>query len=113
MKAFVKENTWLSRSIMDFGWGNGYVVIPSGHPLNGIDYDEIHSKIPSLQVHGGLTFSKCVDDLDWDVIPENSEGGWVVGFDTCHCDDTLDMWSKKSVKLEALRLKQQLEAYTG
>ena len=30
------------------GWGNGYVLIPRGHPWYGVDYDQI-----SCDVHGG------------------------------------------------------------
>jgi len=42
MKAIIKENTWLTRGgYMDFGWGNGYVLIPEGHPLHGKPYDDI------------------------------------------------------------------------
>ena len=58
MKSFIKENTWLTRGIIDFGWGNGYVIIPKDHPLNGKNYDEIHDLMPKLDVNGGLTFSK-------------------------------------------------------
>ena len=51
MKTFLRENTWLTRGITDFGWGNGYVLIPQGHPLHGKHYDEI-----DVDVHCGLTF---------------------------------------------------------
>ena len=109
MKTFVKENTWLSREYADYGWGNGYVVIPKGHPLNGKQYDEIHEMIPELDVHGRLTFSDSVENLkEWKDIPENSEGGWVVGFDTAHFLDDLSKWSKSDVMRETERLKEQL-----
>lgn len=109
MKTFVKENTWLDRSIIDCGWGNGYVVIPNGHPLHGKNYDKIHEIMPWLEVNGGLTFSENADDLDnWDELPENSEGMWVVGFDTAHAWDTLRNWSKRDVELETEKLKEQL-----
>jgi hypothetical protein len=112
MKAFTKENTWLERRYyMDFGWGNGYVVIPKGHVLNGKSYDEIHELIPNLQVNGGLTFSDTVDTLSWKEIPKGSEGGWVVGFDTAHSWDKLEDWSEPKVMLEALNLKEQLQTY--
>ena len=113
MRAFIKENNWLRRDIVDFGWGNGYVVIPKGHPLNGIDYEEIHDLIPSLEVNGGLTFSKSANDLNWDELPSDSEDGWVVGFDTAHDWDTLEMWSKEAVMEETKKLKTQLEGYVG
>ena len=109
MKSFIKENTFLTRdSFMDFGWGNGYVVIPKGHKLHGMNYNDIHDAIPSLSVNGGLTFSASADSLAWDEIPEGSEGCWVVGFDTAHSWDTLEMWGVNQVKLEAENLMDQL-----
>ena len=112
MKAFIKEINFMKRdSHLDFGWGNGYVAIPKGHPLHGIDYDKIHDLIPDLTVNGGLTFSDNADNLNWDELPEKSEGSWVVGFDTLHIYDTLDKWSKEAVMEEAERLKNQLSDY--
>jgi len=114
MKAFVKENTWLTRnSFMDFGWGNGYVIIPKGHPLHGKNYDEIHDLIPALVVNGDLTFADSADDLKWDELPDNSEGAWVIGFDTAHSWDTLEKWCKDAVMEEAERLKNQLAEYVS
>ena len=114
MEAFVKENTWLTRmSFIDFGWGNGYVTIPKGHPLHGKGYDEIHDLVPALEVNGGLTFADSANDLKWDELPENSEDAWVVGFDTAHSWDTLEMWSKEAVMEEAEKLKIQLENYVS
>lgn len=113
MKTFIKENTWLPRNgFMDFGWGNGYVVIPKGHPLHGKHYDDIHDLIPSLDVNGGLTFSDSANDLKWDELPENSKDAWVVGFDTAHIWDTLERWSKEAVIWETEKLKEQLEKAT-
>ena len=114
MKAFVKENTWLTRkSFMDFGWGNGYVTISKGHPLHGKDYDTIHDLVPKIDVNGGLTFADTADTLKWDELPEGSEGSWVVGFDTTHSWDTLEMWSKEKVMEEAENLKNQLLEYVS
>lgn len=112
MKAFVKENTWLPRdNFSDHGWGNGYVTIPKGHPLHGMDYDKIHDLIPQLRVNGGLTFSASGKYLKWNELPKGSGNSWVVGFDTSHCWDTLEMWSKERVMNEAERLKAQLLEY--
>jgi len=108
MKWFVIENTWLSREPlyeghrgMDFGWGNGYVVIPPYHSQYGVGYEEI-----PVDVHGGLTFCGDAEKLDWPDV----EGlkGWVVGFDTAHLDDTLVRWPKEEVEAETLRLRAQL-----
>ena len=56
MKVVILENTWLRRGITDFGWGNGYVLIPQDHQLHGKDYSDI-----DIYVHGGLTFSEYVE----------------------------------------------------
>lgn len=111
MKSFIKENTWLRRGTIDFGWGNGYVIIPKDHPLNGKSYCEIHDLIPQLEVNGGLTFSESADDLDWEEIPEKNEGDWIVGFDTAHIWNTQVDWSKYRVQEETERLKEQLQSY--
>ena len=113
-KAFIKENTWLPRirkrdpnnELLDFGWGNGYVVIPKGHKLNGVHYDKIN-----VEVNGGLTFSNYVRDTPWKEVKNCDDDDWIVGFDTAHCDDTLKKWPKEAVMLETLKLKKQLEEY--
>jgi len=101
MKSFIRENNWTPPEFRTGGWGNGYVVIPKGHPSHGLHYLKIQ-----VDVVGGLTFAKSVDDfgMDWEELPEGTEGGWVVGFDTCNYPD----WGKKQVKEETERLKQQL-----
>lgn len=45
---------------------NGYVQLPTGHPWQGLGYDEM-----PVEVHGGLTFQS---------------GRWI-GFDTAHAGD--------------------------
>lgn len=107
MRAFVVETKHLSRGVMDFGWGNGYVVIPKGNPLHGLHYDEINDM--GVEINGGLTFSCSVDKLSWKELLPEDKGGWVVGFDTAHSWDTLVMWpNEQSVMKEAENLKQQL-----
>jgi len=105
MKHFILENTWLKRnSSIDFGWGNGYVIIPKGHKLYEKHYDEIHDIMPHLDVHGGLTYSEYAHNNK--LIEENE--GWVIGFDTAHFSDTLGNWSKERVEEETIKLKQQI-----
>lgn len=108
MITIIKENTWLPRiSGLDHGWGNGYVIIPKGHPLHGVDYEKIE-----VDVHYGLTFSSYVAELDWDElknIPEKYKDGWIVGFDTCHYQDTLEYWTKELVQGEANALCRNLK----
>ena len=38
------------------GWGNGYVLIPQGHPLYG-KFDFYAPEFEGLEVHGGITYS--------------------------------------------------------
>tara|TARA_R110000868_G_scaffold159447_2_gene388251 strand:+ start:266 stop:640 length:375 start_codon:yes stop_codon:yes gene_type:complete len=108
--SFVKENTWLNwdNHIVNIkrGWGNGYVVIPKGHPAHNINYDEIF-----VDVHGGLTFSNNVDSLNKEDFPELTNemaGCWVVGFDTAHFGDNLENWTKERVIDETNDLRLQL-----
>lgn len=122
MKTILNENTWLSREgrfAMKYGWGNGYVLIPRDHCLWGVDYDDI-----SVNVHGGLTFSKLITLSTFDIDPMTGEpfwpglaaedlDCWMVGFDTCHSGDTLERWSKEAVQAEADRLAEQLDAITS
>lgn len=107
LRSFVKENTWLTRhSIMDFGWGNGYVVLPVGHKYHGVDYDNI-----PCEVHYGLTFSDLITEdfiENWPELTKEDLGGWLVGFDTAHHNDTLEKWPKERVQEEADQLLKQL-----
>lgn len=108
MKTFIRENTWYDRGSIDFGWGNGYVLIPQGHNLHGKHYNDI-----KVNIHFGLTFSALVDDdmiEDWNLDKED-KGMWCVGFDTMHFGDTLDKWPKEEVEKETERLKDQLLSY--
>lgn len=109
MRTLVKENTWLTRDLIDFGWGNGYVLIPEGHPLHGKHYDDI-----DVDVHGGLTFSELVDDElieKWDKLTEADKGMWMIGFDTAHYRDNLHTCPKEYVEAEAERLLEQVANY--
>lgn len=87
------------------GWGNGYVVIPEGHSMHGVHYDNI-----PVDVHYGLTFSELVDDGIKDHWQLNDEdvGAWIVGFDTLHYGDDINKWPKDAVQAETDRLKEQL-----
>jgi len=98
-------------SYVSHGWGNGYVLLPKEHPLHGKSYDEIHPLIPSLNVHGGLTFSTKASTLTWEKLPKHNKTDWVVGFDTAHFNDDPVVWTKARVLEETRRLKEQLEAY--
>jgi hypothetical protein len=95
--------------VMEVGYANGYVIIPERHPLHGKDYDDINEHV---NIHGGLTFSEAIEEIDWPEIPADApKNGWVVGFDTCHFGDNPYNWSKEAVLKETERLKKQLENY--
>ena len=113
MKTVLRKNTWMGSALfnvsLEHGWGNGYVLIPEGHPLHGVEYDEIH-----VDVHGGLTYSNLVDDemLEyWDELSPEDKGSWCVGFDTAHSGDDVYRWPKSAVEAETNRLRDQLMAY--
>lgn len=95
------------------GYANGYVAIPKDHPYYGMDYDEVNKYIV---VHGGLTFSKSGSEIkeifrDTEFLKGESDliGYWVLGFDTCHYQDSLTNWPRKRVIEEVLYLEKQLE----
>lgn len=111
LKTVIRENTWLDRGwLTDFGWGNGYVLIPEGHPLHGKHYHDIEN----IDVHYGLTFSTLVTDKLIERCPELTEedkGMWVVGFNTTHYGDNLAVWPKARVQQETDHLLKQLQKY--
>lgn len=117
MKWFVIENTWLRKAVppevraafpelYDIGWGNGYALIPQGHVLYGVPYDEINVDAP-----GGLTYGSIITEAQLEVFGLNREdlGMYCVGFDTCHYEDTLEKWPKEAVEHAAMKLAQELE----
>jgi len=100
MKVVIKES---NRFEFEFGWGNGYVLIPKNNHLHGNDYINV-------DVHGGLTFSGLVDAkmVEYLELDKEDEGKWCVGFDTSHYGDNLSEWSKEKVQEETEKLKNQL-----
>jgi hypothetical protein len=100
----------------NFGWGNGYVLLPYNHPFYGVHYDDI-----GVDIHGGLTFSDYFDIKRFPVwIADREIGGditmetykkfdryWIIGFDTAHCDDGLDTCPKTYVMSETNKLLEQ------
>lgn len=95
------------------GWGNGYVIIPEGHPVHGMGYNDIENQY-DIDVHGGLTFSdsaKTLREENW--LPNHvdaKDSDWIIGFDTAHYMDSMDNWpDEESVLRECRRLIDQLE----
>lgn len=106
MKTIVRKNTWLPDYLC--GWGNGYVIIPIGHPLHGKHYDDI-----DVNVHGGLTFAEEITSEMLELFPGlafEDVGCWMVGFDTAHYSDNKIKWNEKAVIEETERLRKQLES---
>lgn len=62
----------------------GYVVIPEGHKLFKVSYDDLEDKY-EIHVHGGLTFSNY-GFSDYKDTPFN-KSKWYVGFDCHHAYD--------------------------
>lgn len=91
-----------------YGWGNGYVLIPPRHPYYKVDYHELNLHI---YVHGGLTFSRMIDKnmlKYYHELNESHIGLWMVGFDTKHWGDNLKLWPKEEVIKETINLRNQL-----
>lgn len=105
----------VSKYGMDCGYANGYVAIPTNHPLYGKSYDEAYEA--GITAHGGLTYSDSIVNvlsnfdlwgIDW-LDGEVPEDYWVFGFDTMHAGDTLDFWNCEKCIEETKRLKEQFE----
>jgi len=105
MKTFIRESTLNISSLMNHGFGNGYVVIPKGHKLNGLNHEDI-----DVDVHGGLTFSERAVNLEWEETKNLKPDDWIVGFDTAHYGDSLETWPKERVIEETEHLRNQLIA---
>ena len=112
LKACIRETKHLTRGAfgIDFGWGNGYVFLPKGHPLYRKHYDVINKEV---NVHGGLTFSEYMSHewLRTMGFEKEYHGMWCVGFDTAHYGDSLNRWPKEKVEEETENLRLQLINY--
>ncbi len=85
----------------DRGEANGYLIIEdSWHPWYGEHYDSI-----DVNVHGGLTFStEIVEDMleHYSELYVDDIGSWMIGFDTCHANDTAEKWPTYKVREHAV-----------
>lgn len=80
----------------------GYVGLPKGHSLFGVEYNAIED----IEVHGDLTFSGLCDEDDKEQgichLSDNGESVWWFGFDCGHGGDIcpgIDAFYKK-MKIE-------------
>lgn len=127
--AFINSyrNKYLNEIGIEVGAANGYVAIPFGHPCDGLSIEELEYR--GISVHGGITYAtrlpiaiaknlqehKCdkndeVIDIDTDINLNMRCDWWLIGFDTCHADDTLKSWTIEKVIEETLFLKHQIDA---
>ncbi len=82
----------------------GYVGLPPGHPLHGVDYNDL----PPLAVHGGVNFSEHCAEIDGAEegpyichVPEPGRPGevWWLGFDCGHAFDLRPTMEAELAKL--------------
>ena len=110
MKTLIKEHHFGTSFLSIYcGWGNGYVLIPKGHPAWGKHYDDI-----DVDVHEGLTFAQDVTPKlmeHFSGLSDEDMGMWCVGFDTAHYGDNIENWPKRMVEAETEYLKNQLMNY--
>ena len=80
---------------LNFGWGNGYILIPRNHPFYEKDNNNLNA-YDYINAHGGLTIGDYFSNirfLEWiedreiagDVTKENFEKFdkyWMIGFDS-------------------------------
>ena len=107
-------NKSLKENGIKTGYANGYVAIPSSHPMHSTGYNDI-----DVDVWGELTFDssiKAIKESKWESIEginfedfnEIPEDYWVYGFDTCHSGDD-ESHDRRWCIGETLRLLQQFE----
>lgn len=127
--AFINSyrNKYLDEIGIEVGTANGYVAIPFGHPCDGLSIEELEER--GISVHGGITYAKrlpvaialklqenkcdkndTVIDVATDINLNMRSDWWLVGFDTCHADDTQESWPIEKVIDETLFLKHQIDA---
>lgn len=59
-----------------------YIEIPTGNILFGKTYCELYDNGIDIEVHGGLTYSKNILNLE-----KSKKEGWFIGWDYSHCYD--------------------------
>lgn len=112
MSKFTVEENWFTQAgiqavVIIVGFGTslvaphrcGYVLVPSGHPADGMWYDDIE-----MEVHGGLTFGSSSMKYP---IPQEQAGFWI-GFDTGHSGDERNPKSLEFCKEQCESMATQL-----
>lgn len=98
------EKNWITeaglRAVViatDMGHRCGYVAVPVGHKLYGVDYDET-----DVDVHGGLTYAGGDGKY-----PVEANDLWWFGYDCAHLGDARDpdLMSPKYKVLSVLSMR--------
>lgn len=99
-----------------YGTHNGYVAVPIESYFYEYNYTE-HYNDDDVDVHGGITYSDSAKNnnvllssaefINGDV--EVPKDYWIIGFDTCHGDDTPEKWNREKVIKETLYLMEQMK----
>ena len=61
----------------------GYVLLPEGHPLHGVEYQSVPAQY-EIDIHGGVTYSGKASEL---MAFLDEDPRWAYGFDCGHCYD--------------------------
>lgn len=85
-KLYGNSKYLIAVAVNDLGYRCGYVGVPKGDPLYGMQYDD--EIFDSVDAHGGLNFS----DTRKFVTPDDI---WFFGFDCGHCGDAVDKMTEE------------------
>jgi hypothetical protein len=104
VRGFIVDTSWRRNGYLDYGWGNGYVLLPPFHKFHGCSYNLADEH---FDVHGGFTFSELVTEELVEKVEEltlDDVGFWMLGFDTRHFEDNLETCPKEFVQYEVNRI---------
>lgn len=111
MRTHIRELSWFKSYTKgvpslsaNYGWGNGYVILPKEHPWYGKTYNNI-----PVEIHGGLTYSNFIEEENIVSLglEDKDIGMYMIGFDTAHYGDNPITWTKEAVQKEADKLLEQ------
>lgn len=85
----------------------GYVAVPPGHPLHGMEMNA--EAVQDLSAHGGITYaSECFGDENDGIChvpkPGEPDNVWWFGFDCAHCFDLIPFSVKMTTQWELPKL---------
>lgn len=107
---FIKKNPWADNKHVKCGLYNGYVAVPPTNKNFAKDDWDLYN----VSIHGGVTYGHPVNRhflvgaIFLDGAQDVPGDWWVIGFDTCHIDDTPEKWTKEAVIAETRRLDVEL-----